>query len=377
MRIVIAPNAFKNALDATVAAKAIERGLQKSKLDCDCVLFPIGDGGDGTGELLAAHFGASIMPSDVRNPMGESIESKFALTKGNVAIIELADASGLRLLDKSLLDPMRSTTFGTGQLIKHALDHGAEKIILCVGGSATVDGGCGILRALGFRFLNATGKEIKELPLRLLEIDAIDASEADKRIFNCEIKILSDVQTVVVGDRSAAKIFGPQKGATANQVALLDEGLKKLCEVILQFNGKAIGALPGGGAAGGVAGVLNALLGAEIVNGIEYFLNVTAFADVLIGAELVITGEGKIDDQTLEGKGPFGVARKAKDMGIRVCGMAGRIEVKNSEDMVPYFDELISIQNANANLEEALISTAQNLEHAALTLGNRYAMMNL
>ncbi|HYK47189.1 MAG TPA: glycerate kinase, partial [Parafilimonas sp.] len=325
MNILIAPNAFKNSLDAASVAAAIETGLLRSTLKCDCIRFPVGDGGDGTAEILVQRFEGRKMSRKAQDPLGRTIGVEFGLIEENkTAVIEMADVSGLKLLKGKELDPLHATSFGTGELIRNALDKQVKKIILCIGGSATVDGGTGALRALGIRFLDQGNNVLNSLPAELNDLATIDLSALDKRIFNCEIVVLCDVENALLGEHGAAKIFGPQKGATEADVQKLETALNQFCDIVLQQAGKDMASIRHGGAAGGIAASFATLLNAELVNGIDYFLNITEFDKALTETDLVITGEGSIDEQTLRGKGPYGVAKRAKQKGVPVIALAGR-----------------------------------------------------
>jgi glycerate kinase len=306
--------------------------------------------------------------------LGRKINAKFGLIdEGKTAVIELADASGLRLLRKNEFNPLRATTFGTGELIRCALDKNVRKIILGVGGSATVDGGVGILQALGVRFLDAKGKVLQNLPEDLIRLEKIDLSGLDKRILRCELIILCDVENPLLGKNGAAEIFGPQKGATDSAVKKLEAGLKKISKIIFQTTGKKIAKMKYGGAAGGVPAGLCGLLSAKAVNGIEHFLDATHFDAALRKADLVITGEGSIDEQTLHGKGPFGVALRARRKKIPVIGLAGKISLKKNSRLKRYFDQLLPISNKALKLETAIQQTSQNLQRTATAFGNALA----
>lgn len=375
MHILIAPNAFKHSLSAEDAALAIQEGLLESKLHCTCECFPIGDGGDGTGQLIMKICGDASVSTVIQDPLGRRINSSLGLlNKGRTAIIEMADASGIRLLKHDELDPLRATSFGTGEQIKKALDNGARKIIIGMGGSATVDGGTGILKALGIRFLNANGKELLRLPESLSELHFVDLSGLDGRILECEVIVLCDVDNRLLGDQGAAAIFGPQKGASVDDVKKLDTALRRFAEVTLQQTGKDISAIKYGGTAGGAAAGLFAFLDAKIVNGIDYFLQITDFDSALEKADLVITGEGSIDGQTLQGKGPFGVASFAKLRGLPVIGLAGIVPSDVNIDLRNYFDVLISIGNRPTDIDTALKSTRLNLTRSSRELGNLLAL---
>ncbi|HWK99512.1 MAG TPA: glycerate kinase, partial [Parapedobacter sp.] len=312
MHVLIAPNAFKHAIDATAAARAIERGLLMSRLSCTCECFPIGDGGNGTCKLIIDRLRGESVQVQVADPLGRPITAAFGVVEGQTAVIEMADASGLHLLAPEELNPLHAQSYGTGQLINAALDSGVRKIVVGMGGSATVDGGSGMLRALGVRFLDGEGKEIKDLPVGLETLHTIDLSGLDKRLQQVEVTVLCDVDNPLLGEAGAAYVFGPQKGASAEQVVQLDSLLSRFASVIRTTTGEDISARPSGGVAGGASAGLLGLLGATLVNGIDYFLNMTQFDDALSRSQLVITGEGSIDSQTLQGKGPYGVASRAK-----------------------------------------------------------------
>jgi glycerate kinase len=374
MHILIAPNAFKHSLSATDAANAIARGLASSRFSGTWAVCPVGDGGDGTADLLARHWQGARVPQRVRDPLGREIEAHVALCDaGRTAVIELADASGLRLLGGDELDPLRASTFGTGELIALALDRGVHEIVLCLGGSATVDGGSGLLRALGFEFRDSRGG-LLVTPESLSGLHRIDASHAHAGIAACRFTVVCDVANPLLGDRGAAAIFGPQKGASGAAVRQLERALARLAEVVLSQTGNDIAHVAHGGAAGGVAAGLFGLVNAELVDGIDYVLARIGFDAALGPADLVITGEGSIDEQTAEGKGPWGVAMRARGRGLFVVGLAGRIPRIPSAGLAAAFDALIPIGHGAATLAEALSSTADDLERSARELGNLLAL---
>jgi len=375
MHILIAPNAFKNSLTAQEVAAAVQQGLGKSKLDCTTECFPIADGGDGTGELIIQKCGGTVVEVAVNDPLGRKINSSFGLIDdGKTAVIEMAAASGLRLLKTDELNPMEASSFGTGEMIKLALDKGVKKIILAVGGSATADGGCGILSALGVRFLDVDGKSLRVNPDGLAQMASVDTSGLDTRLANCEIVVLCDVDNKLLGDNGAAAIFGPQKGASPQNVQQLDAFLSRFTEITLNQVGKNIATLKYGGAAGGVTAGLYAWLNAELVNGIKYFLQLTGFDAALQKSNVVITGEGSIDVQTLQGKGPFGVAYLAKQYNIPVIGIAGKVPVNEDTELRKYFDVLLAIGNEPADLATAMKFTDDNLVRTGIEIGNILAM---
>jgi glycerate kinase len=375
MNILIAPNAFKNSLTATQVAVAIEQGLKLSKLKCDTTCFPIADGGDGTGSLIIESCKGEVIYRQVHDPLSRIIDSSFGLIdNGQTAIIEMADASGLRLLKNDERDPLKASSYGTGELIKFALDAGVNKIILAMGGSATVDGGCGILNALGISFFNPDGDNLPALPGELINLVKIDDSLLDKRIFDCELVILCDVNNKLSGQEGAAAVFGPQKGATTEQVQILDGFLKNFASITEKQFGINVTDLKYGGAAGGAAAGLHAYLNAKLVDGIDYFLSLTGFDNALQDSNVVITGEGSIDRQTLQGKGPYGVAMRAKKLNILVIGLAGNVPLKPDDELQQYFDVLISINNEAVELPIAMANTQQNLIRTATIIGNLIAL---
>lgn len=375
MHILIAPNAFKHSLNAEEAAKAISLGFMESNLDCTCDCFPIGDGGDGTGRLIITKCNGKWVEADVADPLSRKIKASFGLIdEGKTAIIEMADASGLRLLKQEELNPLRATSFGTGELIKAAMDSGARKIVLGMGGSATVDGGTGILQALGIRFLDKAGKELHNLPEGLVDLGSVDFSGLDERVKTTEISVLCDVDNLLLGDNGAAAVFGPQKGASELQVKLLDTALANLSEIVLKQTGKDMSAIKYGGTAGGASAGLFALVNAQLVNGIDHFLQLTGFEKALENCHLVVTGEGSIDQQTLQGKGPYGVAHAAKSKDLPVIALAGKVPLEKNDDLRKYFDVLIAIGHQPQDLPGALSNSEQNMTRTARELGNLLAI---
>jgi glycerate kinase len=376
MHVLIAPNAFKHSLDAEEVASAIQLGLIQSNAQVTCECFPVGDGGDGTGFLIIKRLGGFIRNATVHDAIGREIPASIGLIdNGETAVIEMADASGIRLLKSSELDPMRASSFGTGELIKVALDYNVKKIIIGMGGSATVDGGAGILLALGIRFLNAKGKSLATLPEDLIELDFVDTSGLDIRLKDCEIIVLCDVDNMLLGENGSAAVFGPQKGASPEVVVELDRALSRLSAVAFDQLGKDMRTIKYGGTAGGAAAGLFAFLNAKLVNGIDYFLELTDFSSALDTADLVITGEGSIDEQTLQGKGPYGVACHAKLKGIPVIGIAGRVPLETNTNLQQFFNVLMPIGNQPEDLATAISCTKSNLVRTSESLGSLLALV--
>jgi len=378
MHIIIAPNAFKNSLDAAGVAEAIRSGLESSRLNCTTTCFPVADGGDGTAALIIEKCKGAMIAVDVHDPLGRKVKSSFGLIdNGKTAVIEMADASGLRLLKKDQLRPMLASSYGTGELIRFAMDAGARKIIIGMGGSATVDGGCGILNALGVEFLDAAGRKLTAVPADLLKMASVDISALDPRTSDCQIVILCDVNNKLLGPNGAANVFGPQKGATPDNVKILELFLEGFSRITANQTRIDMARINHSGTAGGAAAGLHAWLNAKLVNGIDYFLSLTNFDKVLEGCDMVITGEGSIDAQTMDGKGPFGVAVKAKNQNVPVIGMAGKIPLEPNGELNKYFDVLVSINHATADLETAMRNTRTNLISTATSIGDQIAANGL
>ncbi len=375
MHIIIAPNAFKASLSALEAADRIAAGFEESRLQCRLTKFPIGDGGDGTAELIAKKRNAFTIRKTVHDPLGRIITANFGwIDKSKTAIIEMSEASGLRLLKKDELNPIKANTKGTGELIKAALDKGAKKIILGLGGSATVDGGSGLLSELGVRFLDEQERDIRDLPRGLVNLKSIDISGLDPLLKNCEIIVLCDVKNKLLGIKGAAAIFGPQKGADKKQVDLLENCLAQLNKITRKDLKVDMSSIIHGGAAGGVAAGLSAFLKAELASGIDYFLEIMGFKELLKDADLVITAEGSLDKQTLEGKGPAGVAKLAKEKKIPVLMLAGAVPLQPGIEMYKYFDAMLPIGHAAVSLEQAMQNTAADLTRTACEIGNILAI---
>lgn len=403
MHILIAPNAFKNSLSAEAAADAILLGLEQSRLRFTAECFPVGDGGDGTGDLLMTRLGAKRIDAPARDPLGRermsyygisgttaatSVQTTPAAATGGqttstardlpggqtTAIIEMANASGLRLLAPQELAPLHAASWGTGDLIRAALDKKPTRILVGMGGSATVDGGAGILSALGVRFLDNNGLEITDLPAGLAHLASIDLKGLDPRLRNVELSVLCDVDNPLLGPQGAAAVFGPQKGASPQDVHQLEQALQQFAVIVQQQLGISLTDLPKGGTAGGAAAGLYGVLGARLADGIAYFLKMSGFEKALERADWVITGEGSLDEQTLKGKGPFGVASAAKDRGLPVIGLAGRLPREKSASLDNYFDVLLPINHEAAPLEDALPYTGANLTATARAVGNLLAL---
>ncbi|MEM6844366.1 MAG: glycerate kinase [Bacteroidota bacterium] len=368
MKVLIAPNAFKGSLDAVAAAEAIQRGLEMSHLKPTCLPQPIADGGDGMLEVMLAQTDSQKLYATVEDPLGRPVKAAYGLIQdGKVAVIEMAEASGLRLLSSNERDPRKTSTFGTGQLILEALAQGVEEIVLGVGGSATVDGGLGIVQALGAKLTDKKGNKIPRGADGLAVLQNIDASGLDERLPHCIITVPCDVTNTLVG---AAEVFGPQKGASPELVAEIERYFLNYSNLVKEHLEKDIAHLPRGGAAGGVAAALYAFLNAKLVNGTEFLLSKSGFHTALHQADLLITTEGALDRQTQEGKGPFYVAQQAKAQGKSVIMLVGSVPQDYSPQDYSDYDAILPIGPRPQPLEEALMHTAQNLERTAYQIGN-------
>ena len=366
MKFVLAPDSFKESMTAKNAALAMERGIQKVFPDADCVIVPMADGGEGTVESLVSMTNGEIIRTEVLGPLGERIVAEYGLLgEGETAVIEMASASGLELIKPEDRNPLLTTTYGTGQLIKHALDKGVSRFLIGIGGSATNDGGAGMLQALGVSFKDENGDELSFGGGALGRLHTIDVSGIDERIKEVKIDVACDVTNPLVGENGASAIFGPQKGATPEVVKVLDQNLAHYAEVMKAQLGKEIAHVEGAGAAGGLGAGLMAFLNAQLKKGVDLVIEYTGLEESVQGADYVFTGEGSIDGQTLFGKTPYGVAKIAEKYSIPVIAFAGRIGTGVEPLYEHGFTAIISILTGVTSLEDALEAGEANIEFAA------------
>jgi glycerate kinase len=326
MKIVIAPDSFKDSLSAQGVADAIALGLAQVWPDAQLLKCPMADGGEGTVEAVLAACDGQWRRTQVRGPLGVAVEARWGwLPQSRTAIIEMAEASGLQLLPPGQRDAGSSSTFGTGELIRAALDEGAERVILAIGGSATNDGGAGAMQALGVALLDEQGQPLPLGGLALAKLARIDLSELDPRLAGVRFEIAADVDNPLCGPHGASSIFGPQKGASAEQVEQLDLALGHFAEHCARVLDRDVRDEPGSGAAGGLGFAAKAFLKAQFRTGVDVVAQLTGLSDAIHGADLVITGEGRFDAQTLRGKTPFGVARIARRHDVPVVVIAGTL----------------------------------------------------
>ncbi|ENM5763412.1 glycerate kinase [Vibrio mimicus] len=324
MKVVIAPDSFKESLTAKQVCDAIQAGLARVWNDAKFVAIPVADGGEGTVQSLVDATQGRIVEVKVMGPQGKRVEAFYGMLGDNqTAVIEMAAASGLHHVPIAQRDPKLTTSFGTGELIRHALDQGVTKLIIGLGGSATNDGGVGMLAALGARFTNADGEPIQLTGGGLRELVNIDLSDFDPRLQHCDLLVACDVNNPLCGDKGASAVFGPQKGATLDDVRLLDGALQQFGLLTEKVTGKAVLQSAGAGAAGGMGAALLAYTHATLRPGIEIVLDTVQLAHQVSDADLVITGEGRIDSQTVHGKTPMGVAKVAKRFDVPVIALSG------------------------------------------------------
>ncbi|ELJ8586336.1 glycerate kinase [Vibrio cholerae] len=324
MKVVIAPDSFKESLTAKQVCDAIQAGLARVWHDAKFVAIPVADGGEGTVQSLVDATQGRLVEVKVMGPQGKRVEAFYGMLGDNqTAVIEMAAASGLHHVPVAQRDPKLTTSFGTGELIRHALDQGVTKLIIGLGGSATNDGGVGMLAALGARFTNADGDPIQLTGGGLHELTHIDLQDFDPRLQNCDILVACDVNNPLCGDKGASAVFGPQKGATPEDVQLLDGALRQFGLLTEKVTGKMVLESAGAGAAGGMGAALLAYTQARLRPGIEIVLETVQLAHQVSDADLVITGEGRIDSQTVHGKTPMGVAKVAKRFDVPVLALCG------------------------------------------------------
>ncbi|MGL5122723.1 MAG: glycerate kinase family protein [Fusobacteriaceae bacterium] len=356
MKVLIAIDSFKGSLTSLEAAESFECGVKKIYPNAEVVKVSLADGGEGTVQALVTDSCGEIVEIEVNDPLMRKIKSFYGIL-GNkkTAIIEMAAASGLPLLTSEEKNPMETSTFGTGELIKDAIQKGCREFIVGIGGSATNDGGIGMLKAFGYKFLDKNNEELKPIGKNLIKIVKIDTSKKMKELDECNFLIACDVDNPLYGPKGAAEIYSRQKGATEEMVKELDLGLKNFSNILKNNLSKDIGAVPGSGAAGGLGAGFLGFLNAELKSGIEIIVETIKLKEKMKNADLVITGEGRIDFQTIMGKTPVGVSKVAKSLGIPVIAVAGSVG-GDSEEVHKYgIDAVFSIMNSPISLKEAMV----------------------
>jgi glycerate kinase len=366
MKIVIAPDSFKESLSAMEVAIEIEAGFKEIFPHAQYLKMPVADGGEGTVQAMIDATSGRRIEVTVSGPLGEPVPAFYGLTGGDlVAVIEMAAASGLALVAPHLRNPLRTSSHGTGELIRCALDAGARRFVLGVGGSATNDGGAGMLQALGVRLLDAQGADLAPGGGALAQLARIDASHLDPRIKECIFDIACDVSNPLVGPQGASVVFGPQKGATAEMVRQLDANLLHYANVIARDHGAEIADVPGAGAGGGISAAMMAFLGGRLRPGSEIVTDAIGLDLALHDADLVITGEGRVDSQSIHGKTPIGVARVAQRHGKPVIAIAGSLSADSAVVHLHGIDALFGAVSRPCSVDEAFDDAAFNVRRAA------------
>jgi glycerate kinase len=363
MNIVIAPDSFKDCLSAKKVAESIAKGIQKVNANAIITQIPISDGGEGLLDALVVSTGGKLRTVKVKDPLLRNINAQYGVLRdGITAVIEMATASGLELLEENERNPLRTSTFGTGQLISDALDRGCKKIIIGLGGSATNDGGMGMIQALGGKFLNAEGTLIGDGGGVLDQLYSIDLSDLDKRLGDCEITGACDVSNPLTGPEGASVIYGGQKGGQPHELKQLDNNLVHYASILKSDLKKDVNTVSGAGAAGGMGAALFAYFNAELRSGIELIIEILNLEKYISNADLVFTGEGKIDHQTLYGKTISGVAMIGKKHKIPVIAIAGKIG-DNIEDLFENgVTAVFSIVNKPMSLEESILNADELIQ---------------
>ena len=375
MKIVIAPDSYKESLSALDVACAIEDGFREIFPDAQYVKLPVADGGEGTVEAMVAATQGRVVDVEVTGPLGSPVRGFYGISGDNrCAFIEMAAASGLALVPPEKRNPLITTSRGTGELILQALDSGASNIIIGIGGSATNDGGAGMVQALGAKLCDANGTEIGYGGGSLNTLNTIDVSGLDPRIKHCAIRVACDVTNPLVGEQGASRIFGPQKGATEPLILELDRNLAHYADIIKKSLGVDVKNVPGAGAAGGMGAALMAFLGAELKSGIEIVTQALNLEEHIHDCTLVVTGEGRIDSQSIHGKVPVGVANVAKKYHKPVIGIAGSLTRDVGVVHQYGIDAVFSVLTSIGTLEEAFRGAFDNIYRASRNIAATLAV---
>jgi glycerate 2-kinase len=370
MKILIAADSFKDALPSLEICEAIERGIRQVMPDTATVVFPMADGGEGTASVLAHHLEGSMVSLTVNDPLFRPVRAKYFLSKNDeLAFLELAEASGLQRLGPAERNPLVTTTLGTGELLAHAIMQGAKKIVLGIGGSATNDGGMGMAAALGWRFISPQGKELRPTGKNLGYVHHVSLQSSDfshqSSVFSPQIEVICDVDNPLLGPQGAARVYARQKGADAAAIGQLEAGMRHFAAVLKKHFGKDFSSIPGAGAAGGLGAGAVAFAGATLRPGIEVMMELTGFERQLEDADLLVTGEGKLDGQTARNKLISGICKKAAQHDVPVVAFCGAVEANQQETEGIGLAAAIAISPGAQPLEQALGHTARNLENAA------------
>lgn len=371
MKVIVAPDSFKGSLTASEICNIVKTGILKVFSDAEVIELPMADGGEGTMENLVYSSQGKTLTIEVQDPLGRPIKASYGvLGDGETAVIEMAKASGLPLLQEHEKFPLTASSYGTGELIKDAVERGYRKFIIGLGGSATNDGGAGALRALGMKFYNQYGEELMEGGADLINLQKVDESDFFPQLPECTFTIASDVENTLCGIQGASYIFGPQKGASLEMVKQLDEALHHFSEVVVEQKGIEMRKLVGGGAAGGLGAALITFLGAEFVPGIQVVMKAVDFEKQVEGAHLVITGEGRLDTQTLAGKVIAGVTVKAQKSGVPTIALCGGLDLNDVQLKQLGVQAAFSVVRGPCSLEEALEKAPDWIEEQTIQILN-------
>ena len=374
-RIVVASDSFKGSLTSEEVAQNVKAGICHACPSCKVDTICVADGGEGTTEALCRTLGGKLVEVTVSDPLGRPVKASYAvLADGLTAVMEMSEASGLPLLNECERNPLKTSTYGTGELIADALKRGCRKFLVGIGGSATNDAGMGMLTALGFRFLDADGNLLPGVGESLNHVADIDDSEVLPLVWEAGFTVACDVDAPLYGSGGAACVFAPQKGADPDTVKVLDDGLRHFSDVLIRCLGKDVGELPGAGAAGGLGGGFVAFLNATLTPGIEMVLDAIDFDSVISGADLVVTGEGKVDLQTLGGKTPYGIMLRAKKQGIKVAAIGGSVGLDDASARTAGFDFICQATPDDMPLDTAMLKdvASANVRNAAEKIMNLY-----
>jgi glycerate kinase len=363
MRVLVAPDKFKGTLTAAEAARAMSAGWRRGDPGAEVDEVPVADGGEGTLDALVEALGGRTERIRVTGPLGDPVDAELGLVEGEVltAVVEMARASGLGLISEGRRDPMRATTVGTGELILAAARHRPKRMIVCIGGSATNDGGAGVAQALGARLRDEAGRDLPPGGGALRGLASIDTSQIAREVRDMDIVVATDVENPLTGPHGASAVYGPQKGASPEQVSMLDEGLRHLAAVILRDLGLDVRDVPGAGAAGGLGAGLIAFLGARVRPGFDVVAEAVGLAERLEAADVAVTGEGRFDAQSERGKAPAGVLRMAGEAGCRAVLIAGEV----ADGVLPAAGLVYSLAERAGSVEAAISRAAPLLEEAA------------
>ena len=379
MRILVAPDSYKGSLTARQVCQAIAAGITSAAPDAVIDLVPMADGGDGTVEAVLAATSAEAVHLMVSGPLGDPVKAQFAYMQGSrTAVIEMASASGLTLLDRASLDPLRASTFGTGELILRALDLGCDRLVIGIGGSATNDAGSGMARALGARFLDHAGNELPPGGAALARLASIDVSGLDPRLALCRVDVACDVNNPLYGANGAAAVYGPQKGATPEMVLRLDDAMRRFAHVLAEQHGLDVAQTPGAGAAGGLGAGLLAFLNATLGSGVDMIAELVGLNEKVHSADLVVTGEGRLDAQSSMGKTVQGVARVCQRLNVPVVALVGSLEpLSLSGDGIAGLTAVFSVVPGPISLEQAMGEAAENVSFVASQVARLYSAVRL